>query len=66
MNNALDQTRMQSRGTLEAVEKLTEEEVIEYHSNNECQSYGEAIIMKILENRQPQKRETNGEQSRAS
>ena len=50
MKNALEQTRVRSRGTLEAEEKLTEEEVIEYHSNNDCQSYGEAIIVKILGN----------------
>ena len=49
MKNALEQTRAQSRGTLEAVAKLTEEEVIEYHSVNDCQSYGEAIIVKLLE-----------------
>ena len=34
MKNALEQTRNQSRGMLEAVEKLTEEEVIEFHSLN--------------------------------
>ena len=49
MKNALEQTRMQSRGTLEAVEKLTEEEIIAYHSINDCQSYGEAIIAKMFE-----------------
>ena len=49
MKNALEQTRMQSRGTLEAAEKLTEEAIIEYHSINHCQSYGETIIAKMLE-----------------
>ena len=44
MRNALEQTRAQSRGMLEAVEKITEEEVIEYHLNNGCSSHGEAII----------------------
>ena len=44
MKNALEQTRAQSRGMLEAVEKMTEEEVIEYHVNNECSSHGEGII----------------------
>lgn len=49
MKNALEQTRVQSRGMLEAVEKLTEPEIIELHSNDDYQSYGEAIIDKMLE-----------------
>ena len=44
MKNALEQTRRQSRGMLEVVEKLTEEEVIEFYSLNNCEYYGEAII----------------------
>ena len=33
----------------DAVEKLTEEKIIEPHSNDDYQSYGEAIIDKMLE-----------------
>ena len=50
MKNALEQTRAQSRHMLEAVEKMTEEEVIEHHLNNKCSSHGEAVIDMMMKN----------------
>ena len=48
MKNAVKQTRAKSRSMLESVEKMTEEEVIEYHLNNVCSSHGEAIVDMIM------------------
>ena len=57
-----------ARGMLEAVDKLTEEEIFELHSNDNYQSYGEAIIDKMLEKSSvaPIEREISGVQSRAN
>ena len=44
MKNALEQTREQSRGMLEVVEKMSEEEVIQHNVNNDGFTCGESII----------------------
>ena len=66
MKNALEQTRRQSRGMLEVVEKLTEEEVIEFYSHNNCEFYGEAIIDLMMNVTQTpaEERERSGKTSR--
>ena len=54
--NALEQTREQSRGMLEVVEKMTEEEIIQHKSSrasmltsSEGFTYGESIIDLMME-----------------
>ena len=49
MKNALEQTREQSRGMLEVVEKMSEEEIIEHNSNHDGPNYGETIIELMME-----------------
>jgi hypothetical protein len=49
MKNALEQTREQSRGMLEVVEKMSEEEIIEHNGNHDSTNYGETIIELMME-----------------
>ena len=56
MKNALEQTREQSRGMLEVVEKMTEEEIIQHNcsrasmlTSSEGFTYGESIIDLMME-----------------